>query len=236
MITPDEVHIWLARIEQISELIQEFWELLIPSEHQRAQNFKFEKHRNAFITCRGYLRIILSKYLQIKPQEIEFNYTKKGKPYLKSYSPQNKLQFNLSHSQDLVIYAVTLDRRIGIDLEYLRPIPDVAKMAERFFSAREAQFINTCPEYLQSLAFFQAWTSKEAFLKATGEGIGGGLEKIEVETDPSKSAHLYSIDGDRDAAKNWYLTKISTPAEYLAVLATEGTIKSKIFDINDLGV
>ncbi|ELR97510.1 4'-phosphopantetheinyl transferase superfamily protein [Gloeocapsa sp. PCC 73106] len=235
MLTPPQAHIWCAQVQQIPTQIQQLWHLLNPVERKKAADFQFERHRNAFITGRGYLRIILSRYLQLKPQEIEFNYTPKGKPYLAHQFLESNLQFNLSHSHELILYALTLDKPIGIDLEYLRPFPEAEKIAQRFFSPREAAFISNCPDSLKSPAFFQGWTSKEAVLKATGEGIGGGLEKIEVELDPSQEAKLLSLDGDTQAAQNWFLTKIQTSPEYMATVAIKGKIECKIFDINDLG-
>jgi 4'-phosphopantetheinyl transferase len=227
-LNPGYFYTWSIYISQSHEAIPILWDLLTPEEKNRANSYKFPKHRDAFIVSRGYLRQILSKYLQIPPQLIEFAYTAKGKPYLVNY-PQ--LQFNLSHSQDLIVYAITYNRPIGIDVEYLRTFPDAVTIAQRFFSAQEAQFISNCHENTQSLAFFQGWTSKEAILKATGAGIAGGLASIIVELNPSLPPQLLSID----TTQEWFLTKITTAPEYLVMVATNAKIDYQLFTILDLG-
>lgn len=228
---PDSCNIWYIYVSQALEAIPTLWELLTEEEKKRANNYKFPKHRDAFITSRGYLRKILSKYLQIPPQIIEFAYTAKGKPYLVNY-PQ--LQFNLSHSQDLIVYAITYNRPIGIDVEYLRTFPDAVTIAQRFFSPQEAEFISNCTKNTQSLAFFQGWTSKEAILKATGAGIGGGLASVIVELNPNLPPQLLSIDGNVEMAQEWFLTKITAAPEYLVMVATNVKMNYQLFTILDL--
>lgn len=220
-----EVHIWSIYVSQSRQSISNLQSILTPIEQNRANGYQLPKPRDTFITSRGYLRIILSKYLQIEPAKIEFAYTAKGKPYIVSNS---NLEFNLSHSADLVVYAITKNRPIGIDLEYLRNFPDGVKIATRFFAPEEAEFIRNCPETLQSLAFFQGWTSKEAMLKATGEGIADGLAKLIVELNPFLPPRLLN------SSAPWFLTKIIPASGYLAIVATNAKIDCRMFNIFDL--
>jgi len=230
-LTDLESHIWSVSLSQTFYTIAELRSLLTPEEQNRANRYKLAKHQQAFITSRAYLRIILSRYLHISPQDIEFQYSDKGKPYLPNH-PQ--LQFNLSHSQDLTLYALIKDRNIGIDLEYLRDFPSAGEIAQRFFSPQEAEYINNCPLAIQSLAFFQGWTSKEAILKATGQGIADGLATTIVEVNPHQEPRLLSTCYNTKIPQQWFLRKITPQPGYLAIIATNARIDYKLLNINNL--
>lgn len=229
-ITADETHIWCLPTNLTSQQISQLTPLLAIDEQNRANKFYFDKHKNSFIASRGYLRLILAKYLNIQPQNVEFNYTSNGKPYLAESCQTNQLQFNVSHSQELVIYGISPQQLIGVDLEYLRPFPEAVNLAKRYFCPEEAQIIENLPLSQQSLAFFQAWTAKEAVLKAMGLGIVGGLDSVEVEVNPTQPAKLYTIDGDAEAAKDWSLVKLTPTVNYLATVAQPGKIIYKLFN------
>ncbi len=218
-----DVHIWSIYLSQSRPIIPKLLDILTPTEQERANGYRSFQAKDTFIISRGYLRVILSKYLQIQPKSIELAYTTRGKPYLVG---NWKLEFNLSHSQDLIVYAITENRPIGVDVEYLRNFPDGVNIATRFFSPLEAEFIRDCPATKQSLAFFQGWTSKEAVLKATGEGIAGGLAKVIVELNPDLPPRLLNDS-------QWFLTKVIPAPGYLAIVATNAKINCKMFDFLD---
>lgn len=220
-----EAHLWSIYINQSRESIPRLQPLLTATEQNRANGYQSTQSRDTFILSRGYLRIILSKYLQLQPTELEFATTSKGKPYLVTDST---LQFNLSHSRDLILYAITHNRAVGLDVEYLRELPNAVKIAQRFFSPEEAELLSNFPQNKQSLAFFQGWTSKEAFLKATGEGIAGNLGRVKVELNPSLPPRLLP-DGSP-----WLLRKVIPAPGYLAILATNAKINCRMFNIKDL--
>ncbi len=179
-----DVHIWKQNLE-ISDLqLKKCFEILNQEEQIKAKRFRFEEHQRRFIAARSTLKIILSRYLTIPPQEIEFTYSSQGKPQLVETLGGNYLQFNLSHSHELAIYGITRDRPIGVDIEYIRRMPDAKRLAQRFFSAQEYAKISLLAYPDLEKSFFQLWTAKEAYLKATGEGIGGGLEQVEVSLGP----------------------------------------------------
>lgn len=139
-----EVHIWQARLNVSTE---PFAELLSFDEHDRAARFRFEQHRVRFVAGRGILRSILAEYLTVKPQDLKFSYGAHGKPFL-----NERLQFNLAHSEDFALIAVTLDRPIGVDVEAIRSIEKLEALAQRFFTPIEYQAI--CQAQNQSRSFF----------------------------------------------------------------------------------
>jgi len=166
-LSEEAIDIWWIDLEEKSNLSQ-LWLYLSAEEQQRAPRFKFDRHRDRFVMARGNLRVILSQYLEgIAPADIQFVYTDRGKPILAN---SHCLQFNLSHAHQHAIYAISLTP-VGIDLEYPRSLPDLLSLAQRFFTPEEYQILSTLSSSDQQQLFFQIWTLKEAYLKATGEGL-----------------------------------------------------------------
>ena len=213
----NEVHLWRAELDLPAAEVEELATKLSADEKLRADRFHFEIHRQRFIVGRATLRNILARYLNIEAKQLRFDYSSRGKPSL----ALSDVEFNLSHSQALAIYAFTRDRRIGIDLEYLRSMPDADQIAQRFFSSREYQAIASLKENQQQQAFFQAWTAKEAYLKATGDGLAGSLDGVEVALTPGKPVKIVSIKGNKEAVSGWYLYSFTPASEYVAAVAVE---------------
>lgn len=216
-----DVHVWRASLEQPAAQIQQFAQMLSEDERSRADRFYFERDRQHFIVGRGLLRTILARYLALKPNQIRFCYSSRGKPTLDTREHDGTLKFNLSHSHELALYAITRDRQIGIDLEYMRPTSDVEQLAQRFFSPREYAVIHSLPPSQKQVAFFNGWTCKEAYLKAIGEGLAQ-LQQVEVSLNPEEPRQLLSINQDSQAASRWCLQALSPAADYIATLAVEG--------------
>lgn len=215
-----EVHVWKAALIASSKQLEEFSKLLSEDEQQRVQRFYYQQHQQRFIVGRGILRTLLGHYLNFDPQQLRFDYEPRGKPMLAS-PMQAQLQFNVSHSQDLALYAFAADK-VGVDLEYLRSMQYVEQLAKRFFSPQEAAAIAQLPDEDKQAAFFRAWTRKEAYLKATGEGLGG-LEQVEVSLLADEPAKLVAIAGDTKAASRWSLYHLAPAEDYLGALAVLGS-------------
>ena len=180
------------------------WQFLSEDERSRANQFKRERLKTNFVAARGNLRIILAQWLNCEPREIYFQYGDRGKPYLQD---SQGIYFNLAHSQDLAIYAVSRDREVGIDLEFMNPNCDFEGIAQRYFSPSEQQVIKDLGDRDKDLAiqaFYRAWTLKEAYGKATGQGIANLLESLEV------APLLASPIDETLQIDNWQLKLIST--------------------------
>lgn len=210
----NEVHIWCACFQQLLLQVKQLTQILSEDEKNRANRFHFEQDKIHFIIGRGLLRLLLSRYLKIEPEQLQFAYSSTGKPALVSSS---NVQFNLSHSQEMILYAFTSDRQIGIDLEYLRPIPDLKQLIQQFFSIGEASAILSLPASEQQLAFLQTWTCKEAYLKATGEGLAQ-LSQVEVYLTSGEPCRLMN----ELEANRWSLQTLTLTPEYVAALVVEG--------------
>lgn len=215
---PDRtVHLWYADLNQWQSQAGELRPILSQDERDRADRFRFERDRIRFILCRGILRQILSCYLQTQPKTIQFAYTKHGKPYLIQAEPKHHLGFNLSHSQQTALIAVIRDREVGVDLEYIRPV-ELLELADRFFSAREAQWLRSIPAAQQQPAFFQLWTAKEAYLKAIGTGLSQ-LTQIEIDF-TAHSPQLIDLQ-TQSHLTNWTIQPIEMNLDCIAHLAIQ---------------
>lgn len=220
-----EVHVWRVDLEQPEELVQTFRSTLEENERSRADRFHFEKDRRAFTVSRGFLRRVLASYLETKPEAVRFAYGPYGKPALDGEHKNSSLRFNMSHSRGAGLVAVTEDREVGVDVEYVRADFATEEIARRFFSPREVETFNALPNTQQVAAFFRCWTRKEAYIKAIGRGLSQPLDGFDVTLAPEVPPALLRADGD-DASR-WSLSDIDVGNDYAAALVVEGHI-SKI--------
>jgi len=221
-LTDSDIHIWVASLEMAHQFLDEPFTLLAPDEKARAERFYFERDRNRFIAGRCLLRMIIGGYLGMDPSQIEFAYREAGKPVLKSGPQGKKLQFNLSHSNDLALYIFSRNHEVGIDVEYTHPMPDTDDFAEKFFSTRETELINSLRGEEKDAAFFKLWTCKEALLKANGSGLTMPLSHMEISLNSDGSAALSSVGGNREQALRWHLQAFDPAPGYQAAFAVEG--------------
>jgi 4'-phosphopantetheinyl transferase len=210
----NEIHIWSADLGITTAQEEALLALLSPDEHERAERFKYLQHRMRFIAARGSLRQILSNYLDLPPKEIIFAYGEHHKPYLTA-SP---IQFNLAHSGDMAVYAITLNHPIGIDIEKIQNNynPDIAK---RFFNPQEYAALLALPEHKRILGFYCLWARKEAIIKATGRGISMGLATFNVSVNDVSETVIVQNEA-------WSLLPLSIHPDYASAVATNQTIKT----------
>jgi 4'-phosphopantetheinyl transferase len=195
---------------------------LSADERQRADRFRFGQLRNRFIAARATLRAILARYLNAGPEELRFNYAERGKPSLAPPWSERGLHFNLAHSQGLALFAVTRIGDVGVDVEQLRHTVSMDRLVERFFATEERDQWRRLRAEARPLAFFQGWTRKEAWLKATGSGLAFPLEQISVSMSPGEPARVLSINGDAAAAASWWLDSFEPGPGWAGALALRG--------------
>ena len=218
----EEFHVWRASLDQPASRIQRLAQLLTLDERERAERFNFALHRRRFIVGRGILRMILSGYLDIAPERLRFCCGPFGKPFLADAAGRNSLRFNLSHSHNLALCAVTRLGEIGVDLEFMRPVIDMAQIAERNFSSTERAVLHRLPIEQKQQAFFNCWTRKEAYLKARGEGLSFPLDQFDVSLIPGEPTKLLNTRPDPREALKWTLYEVNPAPGFVAALAVEG--------------
>jgi 4'-phosphopantetheinyl transferase len=204
-LTPGDVHLWRWRLDRVPEVPG-----LAADEQLRADRFRFDRDRQSFVAARSGMRKILGRYLNQDAAAIEFTYGSHGKPFL----ADGAIAFNLSHSGDWALLAVARDRAVGVDIERIKPMAELEKLTARFLMAAEHERIVRLPEADRLLAFFRTWTCKEAYLKATGEGLGQ-LKSLEVAVQPEVPVQLLSPSG-------WTLLELVPEVGYVGAVAAIG--------------
>jgi 4'-phosphopantetheinyl transferase len=220
-----DIHVWRVLLHTASAQAQKVRWMLAGDEINRAQGFYFSRDRDRFVTVRGFLRVLLGTYLQIPPERIKFHYGVRGKPTLASNQINTVLNFNVSHSHELALLAFTYNKAIGIDLEFIRPEIVREQVAERFFSTQETATLRALPDSLQPIAFFNCWTRKEAFIKATGEGLSRPLNQFSMSLTPGEPARLLDIQGQPEEPSNWLIQELDAGSDYRAALAVKKPVK-----------
>jgi 4'-phosphopantetheinyl transferase len=200
---PGEVHLFLLSLSVSAGTLRDLSALLAPEELDRAARYVFDVHRVRYIAGRAILRRVLASYLQVQPGTLGFVYGPQGKPSLAGQG--NGLQFNLAHSENVGLLAVTRGEAVGVDVECIRILDDFDELVGRFFSRREsATFQRLAPE-LKPTSFFNLWTRKEALLKATGDGIAHCLKEVEVSFLPGEPAQLLGVPSHFGRVEEWNL-------------------------------
>jgi 4'-phosphopantetheinyl transferase len=217
----DEIHVWRTTLDQGPVAINALRQILSPDECIRADRFYFVKDRTHFITARGMLRRILSRYMRTTPERLCFTYGAYGKPALAGILGGERLRFNLSHSQDLALIAVSLDHEIGVDLEFMRADFAGMNVAEQFFSHQEVETLRSLPPDLQLEGFYNCWTRKEAYIKARGEGLSHQLNSFDVTLAPGEPAALLATRQDPNDAQRWSLATLHPGGGYVGAIAAE---------------
>ena len=221
-LSKNDVHVWRIYNNCIihnAEMIS----FLSPSEIEKAKRFRVEGSKDKYVAARSSLRIILGAYLNVSPSDIQFSHTPQGKPYVNVDSESTGIQFNLSHSKDLTLIAVTNTRHVGIDVEYIRPISEMGQLVERFFSFDEKQIYTSNILEDNIKVFYKLWTRKEALSKALGYGLTIPLDKLDVSNSfDEDDGELLFAYGFGNVSK-WSFYDINLVADYSSSLIVEGS-------------
>jgi 4'-phosphopantetheinyl transferase len=205
-------------------------ELLSAAERSRAARFHFDRDRDRFVVGRAALRRLLGEYLGQRPARVEIESGRLGKPRLAGPAARSGLRFNVAHSGGLALYAFTYGREVGVDVEALRPIPDARTIARNYFSPLELSVLSDLPETALKSAFLNAWTRKEAFLKARGDGLYFPLDRFHVSLAPGEPARLLGVDGEPAAARQWSIQALDVGPGFVAAVAARGPIDRVVFE------
>ena len=173
-----DVHVW--HIDLATSGIAHFVDMFSADEIKRRDGFFFDRDRDRYTRARTAMRCILSAYLGVLAGDVKFGVGPHGKPFLAGFASSRGLQFNITHSGNLALLALSGEAAVGIDVEMLRRPDDIRSLAKSVFSiAENAQFATLSDEALVA-AFFSCWTQKEAVLKALGTGLSIDARCIDV--------------------------------------------------------
>jgi 4'-phosphopantetheinyl transferase len=203
---PDEVHLWRIQLSEENE--QHLRTLLTGDEQQRADRLHFAADRRRFIVTRAILRILLGRYLRVAPESLCICYNEFGKPSLARGQTPRTINFNVAHSGDYSLLAFGLATHLGVDIEHLSLGRNVVDLARTIFSPAQYRAFLALSEIDRTRTFFEAWTRKEAIVKA----LGGGLSI------PFDSTHVEEV-----CAPEWSIRKIEMDSDYVATVAVSAS-------------
>lgn len=220
-----ELHFWTLPLHPEKDPVERMRMFLSPEEQKKASFFKFEPIQQNYIVTQAVLRLLLSAYLSIRPEEVTLGAQKKGKPYLIS---ERCIYFNLSHSHELCVYAFSPDGEVGIDVEKIRDLPDIEQLIEKNLTPGERRYFSRDREQ-RLTRFFQFWTFKESYLKAIGEGMRLTPDKLEFSLEDG-IIRLRSVNFGFEAA-DWLFKGFTREDSYTGTLTYTGG-KSVIREIH----
>jgi len=215
------IHIWLSYLNLHEARLKHLYPLLSTEEKERSERFKFFKHRKLFIASHGFMRSILSLYLDTPAELVELSLREQGKPHLILNKNQPDIRFNLSHSNNLALLAIRQSHEVGIDVEFMEKKLEWKKIIKRFFTEAEQKALFALPEDQQRCAFFKVWTRKEAHMKVTGRGLHLSPSSFTVSVPPEPARFIEHLNEEH--INNWYMQDIVLPEtfkDYAACLST----------------
>jgi 4'-phosphopantetheinyl transferase len=199
----NEVKIWHGQVTVDDAHHQAYWRVLDEAEQIQAQKFKNVLLHKRYVEVHGRLRNVLAKTLNQSPENIRIKKSEHGKPYLADYP---ELAFNLSHSADSLMIAVGWNCQLGADIEICKQRINLSGLVDKCFAEEEAVYWNKLPEDRKKTEFYRFWTRKEAFVKATGRGIGLGL--INCVINPEKPTEFLRVPDNYGLASVWHVLDI----------------------------
>jgi 4'-phosphopantetheinyl transferase len=201
--------------------------VLAPDERRRAGRFRFPRDRDRYVVGRATVRRVLAECTGADPAQLRFTYGEHGKPSLAE--PNSRVHFNLAHTQGLALLAVGLLPNVGVDVEASASMTDLDELAQRCFSPAELRTYRTLPQPARTEAFYLGWTRKEAFIKATGEGLARPLDSFDVELVPGADARFHRVPAGH-RVEGWALVHLEPAVGYVGALAVpshEVTIRER---------
>jgi 4'-phosphopantetheinyl transferase len=202
------VDVWRASLHHDAQTLAALEPLLADDELTRADAFHFARDRRRYVAGRGILRTLLGSALDVAPEAVTLRYGEHGKPLLDG----GQLWFNLAHSGDTALLAVSHDFEVGVDVELAQPPADRDAIAERFFSPAEVSDLRALAPSQRDAAFLRCWTRKEAFVKARGDGLTLALDAFDVSLAPGEPCELRRTAWSDAEPASWQLVDLSDPA------------------------
>lgn len=215
------IDVVVTRLEVAAEEVRESAALLSNTERHRASRFAFDRDRNRFIVARARLRHLLAARLDVGPASVELLYGARGKPALSRRFASSGLRFNVSHSNDVAVYAFSVGREVGVDVEAVRALNDADAIAARFFSHRENTAYLALDPKDKATGFFNCWTRKEAFIKAIGDGLYYPLDRFDVSLAPGEPVKILRVEDKPGNDCGWQLEAFCPISGYVAAVVTE---------------
>ena len=214
--TCHNVDLWHGELVDTQTCSESFLSCLDTNELARAESYSKPLLKWRYIEARGRLKFLLADYLDISPNHVQIAQTEHGKPYLPNH-PQ--LVFNISHTANQLVIAVAKHCQLGVDIERIQARSTLAALVKKCFSTSEAAYWQNLPESEKAWVFYQFWTKKEAFVKATGRGIALGLQQCEVNT--PEAERFVAVPESCGTAAQWWLATLTVDELFCVSVVTD---------------
>lgn len=219
-----ELHLWWVPLQGNDEELEALRATLSTREKDRADRYRFARHRNGYTFGRGVLKMLLSAYTGMGPEQIDFQLGPYGKPSLLPSIDVKALCFNYSDAGGYALYGFTRDAEIGVDLEDLEREVSFERIVERKFSIKEAKSILSLPPHQRKSAFLTCWTRKEGYGKAQGWGINYPLDSVELCVDcQSNRVDVTASDSEID---RWVVYQLYPSGHFVGTLVYPAAVEN----------
>lgn len=216
-----EVHLWKADFSDWAGCLADLKSVLSLDEVNRSDRFLRNRDRDRYIFAHGVLRRVLAGCCGCEPATLTFGIGDHGKPFLTiPLVESERIEFNLSHSGDLVLIGVSSCCSLGVDVERLSRRVEFEELGDRFFSSEEAEAIRLLPEEERRRVFFDTWVCKEAFIKAVGDGLTMPLDSFAVRFEAERAIVGTSAGkGNLRLRTPWFLDRFEVAPDYVGAVA-----------------
>ena len=226
------VDLWCAYVSEVGDatLWRRYDALLSPDERARQARFRFARDQRRYLVTRALVRTVLSRYAAVQPQDWAFSAGAHGRPAISTPWPAPALEFNISHSADLVLLGVTSGRALGIDTESIAAREADIDGLDRYFSPQESAALLALPPHERRRRFFELWTLKESYIKARGLGLAIALDAFRFELTGERDLTLHMRPDLGDSPRCWRLWQLTLRSDYLAAIcaARGGDVSPRI--------
>ena len=222
VLTPAEIHVWLAFYDEISDdsLLASYRKLLSVAEKEQETRFYFARDRRRYLVTRALVRTVLSRYASIQPSEWMFSTNAYGCPAVVNAQAKD-LSFNISHTHSLIVLGVTRSRALGVDVENFQAREVSIDLMDRYFAPQEVEVLTAAPPHEQQYRFFEYWTFKEAYIKARGMGLSLPLDKFSFQYADDRAVEIAILPELADDAARWQFWQFQPKPEYLVAICAE---------------
>ncbi|MGH8294122.1 MAG: 4'-phosphopantetheinyl transferase family protein [Steroidobacteraceae bacterium] len=214
------IDLWCTYISEIRDhsLWSRYDALLGEDERARQARFRFARDQRRYLITRALVRTVLSRYAPVRPEDWAFSAGPRGRPAISALPPGPALEFNVSHSADLVMLGVTSGRALGIDVEGIEAREADIRGLDRYFAPEESAALLSLPPSARRRRFFELWTLKESYLKARGMGLAIALDAFRFELTGEQGLTLHVRPELGDSANAWRLWQLALRSGYLAAI------------------
>lgn len=221
-LTPEIVHIWIANLCSPQRELEPFYHILSEDEKEKTNSYQFRQHQTKYIITHGILRMLLAFYSNSDPEKLQYIYSSYGKPHLWN-NPE--ITFNISYSNEIGIFAFGFRQPIGIDIEYIRPMPDLQPMTDLLLSEAEKKHITNSSDLSGLNLFYKFWTRKEALVKAAGIGLSYPVRQISVSLEKEEVVEIPNVCTEKSGEGKWFVYELQNLKPYEGVLATKNQVR-----------